>query len=147
MEILHFNDYTEALLDGFTLPKFKCVCCGIVFTDTRNRHHKLCKNNPDGQQRKRKKNVKRGTRVNKNSLNIQPPVPNNRLKTYLQLAKRDGPQLPRLDPESPAVFRGELYCRYPGCSVTTRHKQPSAVLGHYSIKHDRVFKAFKTSAI
>ncbi|OQD60710.1 hypothetical protein PENPOL_c021G00966 [Penicillium polonicum] len=66
-------------------------------------------------------------------------------RTYLQLTEDDAPQLPRLDLERPRIFRGELYCRYPGCSVTTRYGQPCALQGHYKIKHDLEFKALKTS--
>ncbi|KAJ5528790.1 hypothetical protein N7527_002183 [Penicillium freii] len=88
---------------------------------------------------------RRGTRVNKYSLSAQPPVPSNGLRTYLQLTEDDAPQLPRLDLESPRIFRGELYCRYSGCSVTTRYGQPCGLQGHYKIKHDLEFKALKTS--
>ncbi|OQD66487.1 hypothetical protein PENPOL_c004G07362 [Penicillium polonicum] len=112
-----------------------------VGTDMR-RH---AKKNPDAQRQEKRKPVRRGTRVNKYSLSAQPPVPPNGLKTYLQLTEADAPNLPRLDLESPRIFRGELYCRYPGCSVTTRYGQPCALLDHYKIKHDLELKAFKTS--
>ncbi|OQD66708.1 hypothetical protein PENPOL_c004G00738 [Penicillium polonicum] len=39
----------------------------------------------------------------------------------------------------------EIYCRYPGCSISTRYGQPCALLDHYQIKHDLELKAFKTS--
>ncbi|KAJ5954884.1 hypothetical protein N7501_009163 [Penicillium viridicatum] len=110
-------------------------------TDTR----RDAKKNPDAQQQEKRKRVRRGARVNKYTLSAQPPVPPNGLKTYLQLTEADAPNLPRLDLESPRISRGELYCRYPGCSVTTRYGQPCALQDHYKIKHDLGFKAFKTS--
>ena len=90
LETHQYNDHPEVLPVGFALPEFKCVYCETAFTreDSRNRLHKLCKENPNAQ---RKKNVKRGTRVNKNPLSIQPPVPSNSPRTYLQLTESDAP--------------------------------------------------------
>ncbi|KAJ5694631.1 hypothetical protein N7536_005043 [Penicillium majusculum] len=147
LETHQYSDHPEILSVGFALLEYKCTYCEAVFTreDSRNRHHKLCKKNPDAKRLERKKNVKRGTRVDSYSFITQPPVPSNGLGTYLQLTELDAPQLPRLDPESPTVVRGEIYCRYPGCSVTARHRHPSALREHYKIKHDIEFEAFKTS--
>ncbi|KAJ5499987.1 hypothetical protein N7453_009038 [Penicillium expansum] len=130
---------------GLLPPEFKCTYCESTFTreDSRSKYEKGCRENPDSKPRVRKKNVKRGTRINNFSLGAQPPVTG--LKKYLQLTELGAPQLPRLDLNSPIIFRGELYCRYPGCCVTTRHRQPVGLWAHYKIKHGIEYTKFKTA--
>lgn len=43
--------------------------------------------------------------------------------------------LPRVDPDSPVVYRGELYCRFPGCTVETRYDKTFRLRRHYGINH------------
>lgn len=131
----------------FVLPQFKCGYCEAAFVreDSRNRHQKACEKNPESKRPEKRKRAKRGTRVNKLSLSAQPPVPTEGMSSYLQLTEEDAPHLPRLDPESPQVFRWELFCRYPGCGITTRYGQPSALRIHYKVKHNLEFEVFRTS--
>ncbi|KGO37442.1 Zinc finger, C2H2 [Penicillium expansum] len=145
LERHQYSEHRDTMPEGFAPPEFKCTYCESTFTreDSRSKHEKGCRENPDSKPRVRKKNVKRGTRVNNFSLGAQPPVTG--LKKYLQLTELGAPQLPRLDLNSPIIFRGELYCRYPGCCVTTHHRQPVGLWAHYKIKHGIEYTKFKTA--
>ena len=96
---------------GRVKPTFQCAHCNGAFSrlDSLNRHKRLCKMNPQAERKERKKNVRKGTRENPNTLSAQPPGSDNSLKNYLHLTELDAPLLPRLDLNSPLIFRGELY--------------------------------------
>ncbi|KAJ6138214.1 hypothetical protein N7471_004700 [Penicillium samsonianum] len=141
------HKHPETRTKDFIKPEFKCPHCGGTFTrlDGLTRHKRGCKKNPQAERKERKKNARRGTRVNPNRLNVQPKGSDNSMKSYLTLTEEDAPLLPRLELSSPVVFRGELHCRYPGCRVTTRYHMPSALRLHYKAIHNFEYPGFKTT--
>ena len=77
-----------------------------------------------------------------NAIENQPPPPDNGRRPYLVLEPKDAKDLPHVDPVSPIIYRGELYCRYPGCTSTHRYAEAYKLRCHYTDSHGMTYKEF-----
>lgn len=112
-------------------------------------HVEVCPDNPDARPRKKAKPAPRGSvqKTQSNAMEMQLPGSDNGLKPYLLLDANDAKTLPRLDPESPVVYRGELYCRHPGCTAVHRYATAAKLRRHYKDSHELLYNVFRTGVL
>lgn len=126
---------------------FTCEHCGRdhVRKDAWQAHVVRCEQNPELPPRKKAKARPRGSlqSTQANAIENQPPPPDNGRIPYLSLEPTDVKDLPRVDPASPIIYRGELYCRYPGCTSTHRYAVAYKLRRHYTDSHGMTYKEFK----
>ncbi|KAJ5332420.1 hypothetical protein MYU51_019253 [Penicillium brevicompactum] len=143
-----------------------CPGCNECFKrkDYRDRHSKKCRMNSDADgsllgdsssastdsnlsQQKRKR-AKRGTRLRVPLPEDQPQGSDNGLLTYRQLQSEHAINLPRLkvdleercNSEVDLIYKGELFCRYPGCQSVVRYSEPTKLRVHYGRVHQFTYQ-------
>ncbi|KAF7521099.1 hypothetical protein PCG10_008503 [Penicillium crustosum] len=126
-----------------------CSFCQEEFSEpwSRDRHLKInCPKNPESEKNKpaSKPRKKRGTMVRVAGVEDQPEGSDNGLKPYLSIDPADFHKAPRIDPENPIIYRGEVFCRHPDCSSkkVTRYTQKSIVRKHYRKEHGMEYRQF-----
>ncbi|KAJ6137354.1 hypothetical protein N7471_003840 [Penicillium samsonianum] len=127
----------------------QCSFCEAEFSKpwSRHRHVKVsCLQNPDSEKNKpaTKPRKKRGTMVRVAGVKDQPTGSDNGLTPYMSIDPADYHKAPRIDPENPMIYRGELFCRHPDCSSkkVTRYTQKSIVRKHYWKDHGMEYRQF-----
>ncbi|KAJ5160283.1 uncharacterized protein N7482_007287 [Penicillium canariense] len=123
-----------------------CRYCGKTYArkDTSVRHEKTCSSNPDREAPSANQPIsKRRRTVDPTQV---PILSGGAVKSYEALTEEEAPGLPRINIDSPTFYRGERFCRYPGCEFTTRHAKPSALRLHYKNRHRGfMFPIFSTT--
>ncbi|KAJ5612831.1 hypothetical protein N7510_006025 [Penicillium lagena] len=92
---------------------------------------------------KKQKRAKRGTKLRTLPADAQPRGSDNGLLSYLQLTEQHVGRLPRVELdltrleglETDIVYKGEIYCRYPGCTHPHRYSEATKLRPHYQINH------------
>lgn len=74
-----------------------------------------------------------------------PEDSDNGIPHYLRVEAPDRVMLPRIDVETPIIYRGERFCRYPGCTDTSLFLHSSNLRTHYRRNHDFTRYTFSTS--
>ncbi|KAJ5458626.1 hypothetical protein N7475_010014 [Penicillium sp. IBT 31633x] len=136
--------------DDARIQWLTCSFCQGKLTDTwsRDRHIRLnCPENPDSEKSKKpvmETRNKRGSMIRVQSIDNQPRGSDNGLKPYLSIDPADFHKAPRINPEDPIIYRGEVFCRHPDCSSkkVTRYTQKSIVRKHYRKEHGIEYRSF-----
>lgn len=141
-------------------PEANLVChyCNARFKrkDHRDRHMKeACKQRPsqgglsgNESSQPQKKRSTRGTKIRVPLPLDQPAGSDNGLLSYRQLTAEHAKHLPRLEIDiaklggldEDIIYKGELYCRFPGCSSRHRHSEPTNLRTHYQRIHKLTYQ-------
>lgn len=136
-----------------------CSVCHKTFArkDHRDRHLKKCKGTADDLIEEMRlvsfvslpprKRAKRGTKLRVPLPEDQPRGSDNGLLSYRQMTVEIARHLPRLDIDlklrsdfqTDTIYKGELFCRYPGCIHVSRYSEPTKLRVHYRRIHDFVY--------
>jgi hypothetical protein len=145
--------------------KFSCDFCERTFTrdDARNHHQKMtCAKRPgheiEEHARKKPKAALRGSRPIKPTKGM--PRSSDGSVDYYQLSETQIRSLPRLetDPHVAAslslinkrcdlIYKGEIYCRWPGCKTVTKYSSPSKLRLHYKNAHKYEYPHYSSGVL
>ncbi|KAJ5174194.1 uncharacterized protein N7482_000071 [Penicillium canariense] len=122
-----------------------CGFCGKLLAriDTRSRHEKICSDNPD-----RETGPSQSKPTSRYRRPVDPttvPVVQGAVKEYRLLDVDEVLRLPRIDPDAPVIYRGERFCRYPGCQYTRGIERQTHLRRHYDKDHQLVLPTLRTS--
>ncbi|BAE63652.1 unnamed protein product [Aspergillus oryzae RIB40] len=118
-----------------------CQYCSEEFTraDHRDRHEKeFCKQRPGYVQKPSKRRAPRGSKSRTAQREEDAVISDNGIPNYLSLTVNTL-DLPRVEPKAELserlVYRGEVWCRYPGCVHQTKYSSPAKLRTHYKNAH------------
>lgn len=137
------NRHPELKTEDGKKPEFRCPHCSTTITrsDTLKRHvEKTCAKNPAVEKKSPKPPAERGSVKKRKAPENVPATSDNGLKSYDELWEEHASKLPRINTNDPWIFKGELYCRYPGCTDANRFSEGSKLRRHYELTHHVVVK-------